>query len=97
VEYREEYAEGLLPGLSEPERFVTPVHRQFMDLYLIATGLHAIHLVIGILLLAGVAFRLARGTLVVPDRGIVVEVTGVYWHFVDVVWVFLYPALYLAR
>jgi len=97
VEYSEEFTEGLLPGLSDPERFATPVHRQFMDLYLIATGLHAIHLLIGILLLAGVMFRIARRTLVVPDRVIVVEVTGVYWHFVDVIWVFLYPTLYLAR
>jgi cytochrome c oxidase subunit 3 len=97
VEYSEEYAEGVLPGLSDPERFASPVHRQFMDLYLIATGLHAIHLLIGILLLTGVAIRLARRSLIVPNRAIVVEVTGVYWHFVDVVWVFLYPTLYLAR
>jgi cytochrome c oxidase subunit 3 len=97
IEYREEYAEGLLPGLSDPERFVTPVHRQFMDLYLIATSLHAIHLLIGIALLVGIMVRIACRSLTVPDRSIVVEITGVYWHFVDVVWVFLYPALYLAR
>jgi cytochrome c oxidase subunit 3 len=68
-----------------------------MDLYLIATGLHAVHLFVGILLLAGVTVRIARHALAVPDRAVVVEVAGVYWHFVDVVWIFLYPALYLAR
>jgi cytochrome c oxidase subunit 3 len=97
LEYSNEFAEGLLPGLSDPGRFVTPTHRQFMDLYLIATSLHAIHLLIGIALLVGIMVRISRRSLVVPDRTIVVEVTGVYWHFVDVVWVFLYPALYLAR
>jgi len=97
VEYSKEYAEGLLPGLSDPERFTSPVQRQFMDLYLIATGLHAIHLVIGIGILALLMMRIARRTLTVPDRAIVVAVGGVYWHLVDVVWIFLYPTLYLAR
>jgi cytochrome c oxidase subunit 3 len=97
VEYRIEYGEGLLPAVSDPTHFATPVQHRFMDLYLIATGLHAVHLLIGILLLAGVAIRLAGRTLPLPRRIIVVEVAGIYWHFVDVVWVFLYPALYLAR
>jgi cytochrome c oxidase subunit 3 len=97
VEYGEEYGEGLLPSFSDPERFMSPVHRQFMDLYLIATSLHALHLLIGIGVLAGIMFRLLRRTLIVPDRSIVVAVGGVYWHLVDVVWIFLYPALYLAR
>ena len=97
VEYAIEYAEGVLPGLSDPERFADPVHRQFMDLYLIATGLHAVHLFIGILLLTVLILRIARRSLLLPGRTVVVEVTGVYWHLVDVVWVFLYPALYLAR
>lgn len=97
LEYSAEHAEGVLPGLSDPEHFATPVHRQFMDLYLIATSLHAIHLFVGILLLVAVMVRIARRSLIIPDRAIVVEVTGVYWHFVDVIWVFLYPAFYLAR
>jgi len=97
VEYGEEYGDGLLPGFSVPERFTSPVHRQFMDLYLVATSLHALHLLIGIGVLAAIMFRLARRTLNIPDRSIVVAVGGVYWHLVDVVWIFLYPALYLAR
>jgi cytochrome c oxidase subunit 3 len=97
VEYGEEAGEGLLPGFSDPERFASPVQHQFMDLYLIATGLHAIHLLIGIAVLTGIMLRLARRTLSIPDRSIVVAVGGVYWHLVDVVWIFLYPALYLAR
>jgi len=97
VEYGQEYGEGLLPSVSDPERFASPAQRQFMDLYLIATGLHAVHLLIGIGILTVIMIRLARRTLLVPDRSIVVAVGGVYWHLVDVVWIFLYPALYLAR
>jgi cytochrome c oxidase subunit 3 len=97
VEYSEEYSEGLLPSLSEPERFASPAHRQFMDLYLIATSLHAVHLLVGIGILVTLMLRLWRRSLIVPDRSIVVAVGGVYWHLVDVVWIFLYPALYLAR
>lgn len=97
VEYSEEYGEGLLPGFGDPAHFASPVQQQFMNIYLIATGLHAIHLLIGILLLLGLMLRIACRSLALPDRTVVIEVTGVYWHFVDLVWVFLYPALYLAR
>ncbi|MGE0004285.1 MAG: cytochrome c oxidase subunit 3 [Parvibaculaceae bacterium] len=96
-EYSKEYADGLLPGLSDPPQFSGPVEHLFMNLYLVATGLHAVHVTIGILLLIGLAVRLALGALVLPGRAVVVEACGLYWHLVDVIWVFLYPALYLAR
>jgi cytochrome c oxidase subunit 3 len=97
LEYGKEYGEGLLPGFSDPERFATPVHRQFMDLYLIATSLHAVHMLVGLGLLAGLVAGLARGWIAVPERAIILVTIGLYWHFVDVVWVFLYPVFYLAR
>jgi cytochrome c oxidase subunit 3 len=96
-EYFQEYRDGVLPALSDPERFSSPLEQLFMDIYLVATGLHAIHLTIGIVLLAGLAARLGRRSLEMPQRAVVVEVCGLYWHLVDVIWVFLYPALYLAR
>jgi cytochrome c oxidase subunit III len=96
-EYREEMGEGLLPALSDAPRFAGPAHRLFMDLYLVATGLHAIHVTIGIVLLAGLAWRISSHRLALPRRTVVVEVCGLYWHLVDVIWVFLYPVLYLAR
>jgi cytochrome c oxidase subunit 3 len=68
-----------------------------MNLYMIATGLHAIHVSIGVVLLAGLALRIGLGRLQLPERAVVVEVAGLYWHLVDVIWVFLYPALYLIR
>ncbi len=89
VEYTLEYKDGLLPGLSDPERFSRPIERLFMDLYFIATGLHALHVTVGIVLLLVVALR--------PSRPVVVELSGLYWHLVDAIWIFLYPVLYLAR
>jgi cytochrome c oxidase subunit 3 len=56
------------------------------------TGLHAIHLAIGIALLAWLWLRARR---LGPAYYAPVEVTGLYWHFIDVVWVFLFPMFYL--
>jgi cytochrome c oxidase subunit III len=96
-EYAKEYRDGLLPVNNALPGFSGPVEHLFMNLYLIATGLHAVHLTIGIALVAGLAGGLGRGALPLPGRAVVVESCGLYWHLVDVVWVFLYPALYLAR
>jgi cytochrome c oxidase subunit 3 len=97
MEYTAEYGEGLLPIPGAATQFASPVEHQFMNLYLIATMLHAVHLTIGILLLAGVAATLLRPAWRRPNQVMTVVVAGIYWHFVDVIWVFLYPALYLAR
>jgi len=97
MEYVTEYGEGLLPIPGAATAFASPAGHQFMDLYLIATMLHAVHLGIGILLLAGVAASLMGPAWRTPNRAMTVAVAGIYWHFVDVIWVFLYPALYLAR
>jgi cytochrome c oxidase subunit 3 len=82
-EYATEYGEGLLLPAGG-------VQRLFMDLYLVSTGLHAVHVAVGAVLLATVA-------MVAPRRPTVVENTGLFWHLVDAIWVFLYPVLYLAR
>jgi cytochrome c oxidase subunit 3 len=58
------------------------------------TGLHALHMVIGIPILLGLAVMANRGRYG-PDYHAPVEMTGLYWHFVDIVWIFLFPLLYL--
>jgi cytochrome c oxidase subunit 3 len=60
------------------------------------TGLHATHMVIGVAIL-GVLFVAARRGVFSADYFTPVEMTGLYWHFVDIVWVFLFPLLYLIR
>ena len=94
VEYYAHYAEQLVPGLS----FVyagpqAPQVQLFFMLYFALTGVHAIHLLIGVVLVAGtlVISRLRR----VDESSTTVEMVGLYWHFVDVVWIFLFPLLYL--
>ena len=66
----------------------------FFYLYFFTTGLHAIHLIIGIATVAVVTAMAARRRFS-PDYFTPVELTGLYWHLVDIVWIFLYPLLYL--
>jgi cytochrome c oxidase subunit 3 len=66
----------------------------FFLLYFLMTGLHAIHLTIGIGIVGVIALLAWRRHFTSPGY-MPVEVTGLYWHFVDIVWVFLFPLLYL--
>lgn len=90
-EYREDIHQQLLPG---PDfRLQMPAAQIFFALYWLLTGVHALHLSIGIgivTLLTVQAWRNSR-PLVSPAF----EAAGLYWHFVDLVWIFLYPLLYL--
>ena len=71
------------------------MYRMFFVLYFFMTGLHAIHLIIG-LGIFGVVIWLVRKRARAGASSInLVETTGLYWHFIDIVWVFLYPLLYL--
>jgi cytochrome c oxidase subunit 3 len=66
----------------------------FYVLYFFMTGLHAVHLIIGIGLV-GIMAYLSSIKWFSGGGAVQIEVTGLYWHFVDVIWVFLYPLLYL--
>lgn len=94
-EWRQEYLEGLVPGLrfdySGPDAAGAAL---FFFLYFVMTGLHALHLLIGILVVSVVAVLCARGHYSSAYHTPVV-LTGLYWHFIDVVWIFLYPLFYL--
>jgi cytochrome c oxidase subunit 3 len=68
----------------------------FFSFYFAMTGLHATHMVIGIAILAVLMAAARRGAFS-ANYFTPVEMTGLYWHFVDIVWVFLYPLLYLIR
>jgi cytochrome c oxidase subunit 3 len=58
------------------------------------TGMHALHVVSGIVLIF-IMWRLARKKRFTPERHWGIEAAAIYWHYVDVVWIFFYPALYL--
>jgi cytochrome c oxidase subunit 3 len=67
----------------------------FFGMYFLMTGLHALHVVIGMVLLAVVVLKI-RGGKVAPERPTLIENVGLYWHIVDVIWIYLFPLFYLA-
>lgn len=69
--------------------------RLFMTFYFCMTGIHGLHLIIGIAVILYLWFRAYMGWLT-PDRYAAVEVSSLYWHLVDAIWLFLMPLLYLA-
>ena len=66
----------------------------FLSLYFALTGLHALHMIIGVGLMSVIAWMAYRRRFS-PDWYSPVEMSGLYWHFVDIVWIFLFPLLYL--
>jgi cytochrome c oxidase subunit 3 len=66
----------------------------FWVLYWIMTGVHAVHVTVGICVISFMAWLSAKRRFS-PEYHTPVEMTGLYWHFVDVIWIFLYPLLYL--
>ncbi|MCS6926320.1 MAG: cytochrome c oxidase subunit 3 family protein [Candidatus Binatia bacterium] len=95
IEYGHKFAQGLVPGPSFV--FPAPHARQvqlFFALYFAMTGLHAAHMVIGIGVLSVLTVMAWRGHFSAVYYA-PVEIAGLYWHFVDIVWIFLFPLLYL--
>jgi cytochrome c oxidase subunit 3 len=96
VEYRKDWIDQLVPVSNfqwhEPNSGPVQI---FFWLYFAMTGLHAIHVTVGIILMLVLA-QLARYGKFTTGHHTPIEVAGLYWHFVDVVWIFLFPLLYLA-
>ncbi len=94
-EYAQEIHEGLFPGRNFHIDTADPQHAElFYYLYWLLTGVHAFHVTIGVVLISFFALRAwFRNAFVNHDTP--VELLGLYWHFVDIVWVFLFPLLYM--
>jgi cytochrome c oxidase subunit 3 len=106
-EYHHLWEERLIPGVADFGRPVVDgkVHQLFPDylerpaqiffsFYFSLTGIHALHMIVGVGIMLYVA-RLAKRNEFSPDYYNPMEIAGLYWHFVDIVWIFLYPLLYL--
>jgi cytochrome c oxidase subunit 3 len=94
AEYWLEYQEHLVPALNFDLARHGGVAEIFFMFYFCATGLHALHLLIGIGMVSWLAIWIGTGRM---DRGgSTTRLIGLYWHFVDVVWIFLFPLIYLA-
>ncbi len=95
VEYADKWHHALIPGVRwAPEAGADPHLHIFFALYFVMTGMHALHMLVGLLLMAVVAVRALRGRYT-SANATGVEILGLYWHFVDLVWIFLFPLLYL--
>jgi cytochrome c oxidase subunit 3 len=95
-EYWDDVERGLLPLLG-PYRYAgpdAPHAALFFNLYLAMTGMHAVHLLIGIALIGWLALPHRLPAARSANR---IEMAGLYWHFVDIVWILLFPLLYLVQ
>lgn len=94
-EYAHKFHDGLLPGAHfHNEELKDPKTDLFFSLYFMMTGLHGIHVIVGMGIIAWILKRTVRGDFS-PNFYTPVELVGFYWHFVDLVWIYLFPLLYL--
>ncbi|HXF06904.1 MAG TPA: cytochrome c oxidase subunit 3 family protein [Blastocatellia bacterium] len=97
AEYTHKFHERLIPGPNfTPNVSPNREAQLFFLLYYSMTGLHALHMVIGIGVLTWLLVRAVRGHFS-HEYYSPVEMSGLYWHFVDIVWIYLFPLLYLVR
>jgi cytochrome c oxidase subunit 3 len=97
IEYAGHLADGLAPG-SHYAFAALPAHgvALYVTLYYLLTGLHALHVLGGLGMLAWLTWRARRGDFT-PGAHIALELGALYWHLIDLVWIFLWPLLYLIR
>jgi cytochrome c oxidase subunit III len=95
IEYTEKWHHGLVPfNFFNHEMADWPQQRIFFSLYFAMTGLHATHMIIGLGIMCYIVREALKGSYTARWYT-PVEITGLYWHFVDLVWIFLFPLLYL--
>jgi cytochrome c oxidase subunit 3 len=95
-EYHKDFTDHLVPRFNFEWHEANPEQAQiFFWLYFAMTGLHAIHVTVGIFVMLGLALLAFFGKFTTGHHT-PVEIAGLYWHFVDIVWIFLFPLLYLA-
>jgi cytochrome c oxidase subunit 3 len=95
VEYKHKFHDGLLPGgFFTNTELKDPKAPLFFSFYFLMTGLHGIHVLIGMGVIAWLWIKTKRREFS-PEYYTPVELVGFYWHFVDLVWIYLFPLLYL--
>ena len=104
-EYAEKFHHHLVPGydfhfpdvkpeIAAQDPYINAHAQLFFSLYFGMTGLHALHMIVGAGLLVWLIAQAAKGRFT-PTYNTPVEIVGLYWHFVDIIWIFLFPLLYL--
>jgi len=100
-EYTGKFAHGIVAGSGfapfggeKYDALNIPYAQQFFAIYFVATGIHAVHIIAGIAVLGWVLYKSTQGAFT-PEYYTPVELGGLYWHLVDIIWIFLFPLLYL--
>lgn len=103
-EYTGKFAHGVFPGINfnphgtagghDYAAYNIPFAAQFFSIYFVMTGIHGLHVLIGIGLFTWLVIRANKGHFS-SEYYTPVEITGLYWHLVDIIWIFLFPLLYL--
>ena len=95
TEYYQKFEEHLVPGWDfRFEGALVSSAEIFFSFYFAMTGMHAVHMIIGVSLLTALIVKTSRGRFS-ATYNTPIELVGLYWHFVDIVWIFLFPLLYL--
>ncbi|MEZ4702464.1 MAG: cytochrome c oxidase subunit 3 family protein [Rhodothermales bacterium] len=95
IEYTSKFEHGIFPGAHyASHELAIPYAPQFFSIYFIMTGIHGVHVLVGMILMTWLAIRAARGHFS-SEWYTPVELTGLYWHIVDIIWIFLFPLMYL--
>lgn len=103
-EYTGKFEHGVFPGAAfaphgeasghDYAEYDVPFAAQFFSIYFVMTGIHGVHVLVGMGLFVWLFTRVIRGHFS-PEWYTPVELTGLYWHLVDIIWIFLFPLLYL--
>jgi cytochrome c oxidase subunit III len=104
-EYYDKFQEHHVPGASfsfeheaipgHPDQYANPRHAEiYFSLYFVMTGIHALHMIVGLGIFSWLFYMAWKGHLT-PQYNTPVEIGGLYWHFVDIIWIYLFPLLYL--
>ena len=93
-EWAAKFEHGIFPGSDHLTETLSQGEILFFGLYFIMTGLHALHIIIGLVFIAVVMWKVHKGK-VHAERAALLENSGLYWHLVDIIWIFLFPLFYL--
>jgi cytochrome c oxidase subunit 3 len=93
-EWGVKFDHGIWPGSEHLLNDFSQGEILFFGLYFVMTGLHALHIIIGLIIIIVAAWRVQNGR-VHENRAALLENAGLYWHLVDLIWIFLFPLFYL--
>ena len=93
-EWGVKFEHGIWPGSEHLTNDFSQGEILFFGLYFVMTGLHALHIIIGLIFILVIVVRVQKGTIN-EQRAALLENAGLYWHLVDLIWIFLFPLFYL--